>query len=137
MINNYEKILFKNVFPKIDNMSNVKCFFEEQLKVAGAPHKVISQVNIAVDEIFSNIVFHGNAGLVRVGCRIIGHKAIFYFKDDGIPYNPTKTPEPDISLPIEKRNIGGLGIYMVRKMMDGMEYFYSDGLNIFVLEKEW
>ena len=56
------------------------------------------------------------------------------FSDNGKPYNPLDAKEPDITAPAEERAIGGLGIFMVRNMMDGMDYMYKDNRNILTLE---
>lgn len=125
------------VLPELDRIAEVTAFFEEQLEAAEAPVRVMMQVDVAVDEIFSNIARYSGAKRASVGCRIEGKKAILRFEDDGIPYDPTKTPEPDISLSAEERGIGGLGIFMVKKTMDRVEYAYLDGCNVLTLEKEW
>lgn len=61
-------------------------------------------------------------------------QAVLTFRDDGVPYNPLNRDEPDITLDAEDREIGGLGIYMTRKMMDKTEYEYK-GENIFRMYK--
>ena len=57
--------------------------------------------------------------------------------DDGTPYDPTAQPEPDVTLSAEEREIGGLGIFMVKKSMDRVSYAYEDGKNVLTLEKRW
>ena len=99
--------------------------------------KVIAQVNIAADEIFSNIARYSGASSVRVDCEITDRRVMIRFTDDGIPYDPTAQPEPDITLPAEKRESGGLGILMVKKSMDLMSFEYTDGRNSLTLEKSW
>ncbi len=128
---------WKQVTPELDRMEEVTAFFEERLRAAGAPPAVIARVNVAVDEIFSNIARYSGAGMVRVGFLAEGHRALLLFEDDGLPYDPLAAPEPDISLPVGERVPGGLGIYMVKKMMDRGKYAYSGGLNQLMLEKEW
>ena len=61
-------------------------------------------------------------------CRIV-------FRDRGVPYNPLEKTDPDITLSAEEREIGGLGIYMVKQSMDKVEYRYEDGCNILTIEK--
>lgn len=127
----------KQVLPEIDRMEEVIAFFENELKKAGAPSAVIAQVNVAVDEIFSNIARYSGAKFARMGLQAEGNRAVIRFEDDGRPFDPVTAPEPDITLSAEKRKTGGLGIYMVKNMMDRMEYTYSGGFNHLVLEKEW
>ena len=57
------------------------------------------------------------------------------FKDHGIPYNPLEKADPDVTLPAHKRKIGGLGIFMVKKVMDELSYEYKDGQNIMTIRK--
>ena len=59
------------------------------------------------------------------------------FIDKGIPYNPLENKDPDVTLDIEKRKIGGLGIFLVKEMMDEVSYEYADGKNILKLKKEF
>ena len=64
-------------------------------------------------------------------------RIVLRFSDDGIPYDPTRTPDPDISLSAEERDFGGLGIYMVKKTMDSVDYVYRDGRNVLTVKKSW
>ena len=65
-----------------------------------------------------------------------GEDLVLTFTDSGIPYDPTKTREPDITLPAEERPIGGLGIFLVRKTMDDVAYRREDGKNILTVRKK-
>ena len=58
------------------------------------------------------------------------------FSDNGIPYNPIEANEPDITLPMQERPIGGLGLHMVRKMMDYIDYKHEDDRNVFTIGKK-
>lgn len=64
------------------------------------------------------------------------NELIITFEDNGIPYNPLKSEDPDISLPVEKRSVGGLGIFMVKHIADSMDYKYNDGKNILKIKKK-
>ena len=125
------------VEPKLESMETVCAFFEGILTEHQAPVKVISQVNIAADEIFSNIARYSGATTATVGCAVTGQRVSLRFVDNGRPYDPTEQDDPDTSLPAEARSIGGLGIYMVKKSMDTIAYEYADGFNILTLEKSW
>ena len=98
-------------------------------KLAVVP-KVANKVSIAVDEIYSNIVNYSGAELATISYEIKDGRLYITFTDDGIPYNPIKAEEPDITLSAEERKIGGLGIFMVKKMTESMEYTYEDEKNI-------
>lgn len=98
-------------------------------KLAVVP-KIANKVSIAVDEIYSNIVNYSGAEIATVSYSIKDGKLYMTFTDDGIPYNPLEAEEPDITLTAEERKIGGLGIFMVKKMTESMEYAYENEKNI-------
>ena len=112
-------------------------FLEETLEEYGVPLKVVTQVDIAADEIFSNIARYSGAARASVSCKVVENRVIIRFSDDGTPYDPTVLPEPDTTLSAEEREIGGLGIFMVKKSMDRVSYAYADGQNILTIEKGW
>lgn len=122
--------------PTLDAMDQVTAFVEQELEAKDIPMKVIAQINIAVDEIFSNIARYSGASDATVGVSVEAGSITLRFADNGRPYNPTEMPDPDITLPAEEREIGGLGIYMVKKSMNSVEYEYRDGLNILALTKQ-
>ena len=99
--------------------------------------KVVSQINIAVDEIFSNIARYSGATAVSVGCEAEKDRAVLRFADNGRPYDPTEQADPDVTLSAEERDIGGLGIFMVKKTMDEIQYEYENGFNILTIQKRW
>lgn len=132
-----EKMKKINVAPQPDSIDTVTAFFEECLAQQEAPMKVVSQINIAVDEIFSNIVRYSGATSVSVGCEAETGCAVLRFADNGRPYDPTEKSDPDITLSAEERDIGGLGIFMVKKTMDDIKYEYRDGFNILTIQKRW
>ncbi|MEG1780602.1 MAG: SpoIIE family protein phosphatase [Clostridium sp.] len=121
--------------PSLEAMTEVTAFVEQRMEDAGLPMKLIAQMNIAVDEIFSNIACYSGATDVTVGVKISNGCLTLRFADNGLSYDPTATAVPDTTLPAEEREIGGLGLLMVRKFMDTVEYDYHDGLNILTLEK--
>ena len=123
--------------PELESIPKVCQFLEQTLEEQGAPMKAIAQVNIAADEIFSNIARYSGAAAAQVDCEIMAGRAVIRFVDDGQPYDPTGQPEPDITLPVEEREIGGLGILMVRRTMDEVSYEYEAGRNILTIEKRW
>ena len=95
--------------------------------------KIANKVSIAVDEIYSNIVNYSGAEIATISYEIKDGRLYMTFTDDGIPYNPIKAEEPDVTLSAEERKIGGLGIFMVKKMTESMEYTYEDDKNILSL----
>ncbi len=122
--------------PSLESMEQVTAFVEEELETVGISMKVIAQINIAVDEIFSNIARYSGANDATVGVSVEDDRITLRFADNGRPYDPTGKPDPDTTLSVENRNIGGLGIFMVKKSMDNVVYEYHDGLNILTLTKK-
>lgn len=122
--------------PTLESMKQVAAFVEQELETAGVSMKVIAQMNIAVDEVFSNIIRYSCANDATVGVTVEDGDVTLRFADNGRPYDPTEKPDPDTTLSAEERDIGGLGIFMVKKSMDAVEYEYHDGLNILTLTKK-
>ncbi len=125
---------------KLDQLDNVLDFVNSHLEVVDCPMKVQMQIDVAVEEIFVNIASYAYAP--NIGSATILMKtesdpksATITFIDSGIPYNPLAKPDPDVTLSAEERQIGGLGIYMVKKSMDDMQYRYENGKNILTLQK--
>ena len=123
--------------PSTEALDEVTAFVEGLLTDKGAPMKVVMQVNVAIDEIFSNIVRYSGATKVTVSCCTESKRIVLCFADDGAPYDPTAQPEPDITLSAEEREIGGLGVHLVKKTMDSVRYEYRDGQNLLTIEKTW
>ncbi len=124
-----------SIAPTLDKLPEATSLFEDILSAADAPMKVIAQVNVAVDEIFSNIARYSGATAATLGCSLADGRITLRFSDNGRPYDPTGKPDPDTTLSAEERDIGGLGIFMVKKIMDEVTYEYVDGLNILTLVK--
>ncbi len=121
--------------PTLDNIEQVTAFVEETLSEMGVPMKSLMRINVAVDEIFSNIARYSGASECTVACGIQGSRAIVRFTDNGTPYDPTSRPEMDTTLSLEERGEGGMGIHMVRKIMDTVQYAYKEGCNVLTVEK--
>ena len=126
-----------HIAPTLENVGAVCDFLEQTLSAHDASMKVVTQVNIATDELFANIAQYSGATQASVSCVVEGNRATIRFVDDGTPYDPTQAKEPDISLSAEEREIGGLGILMVKKTMDAVRYEYADGKNVLTIEKSW
>ncbi len=136
-----------NIIPEIhfdeartDDIPAVTEFVEQELEKLECPMKTIVQMNIAVDEIYSNIAkfaYPDGKGPVTVQLKVANDSTIHLtFIDEGTPYNPVTKEDPDITLSAEERNIGGLGIYMVKQTMDDMRYRYENNKNILTLVKK-
>lgn len=126
---------------KIENVDKVTEFVNEVLEEKDCPLKVQMQLDAAIDEIFGNIAYYaygkgsGNA-TIQIKMEDNPPKITLIFIDQGTPYNPLENKDPDITLDIEDREIGGLGIFLVKKTMDELSYEYVDGQNILTMKKE-
>lgn len=123
-----------------ENLPQVLGFVDEQLEAAKCPVKIQMQIDIAVEEIFVNIAHYAyeqevGTAAVRVEVTNEPPAVQITFIDQGIPYDPLAKADPDVTLSIEERQIGGLGIFMVKKTMDDVEYKYLDGHNVLTLKK--
>ena len=97
-------------------------------------------LNLALEEAVTNVILYaypeGSDGLVDIEAVIREHTLEFIVTDNGKPFDPTAAPEADTSLGVEERPIGGLGIYLVRNIMDGVTYVRSEGKNILTMTKK-
>ena len=122
------------------NLEPVISFLEENLESLGCPFKEEQQMCIAVEELFINIVNYAypeSAGPADVKIRELPGRVIeVILRDGGVPFNPLELKDPDITLKAEDRQIGGLGIYMVKKSMDEGTYQYENGQNVLILRKK-
>ena len=124
----------------IQNVETVTEFVNTVLEENDCPMKVQMQLDVAIDEIFGNIAYYaygegsGNA-TIQVEIEKNPPGIVLTFIDQGTPYNPLENKDPDITLDIEDRQIGGLGIFLVKKTMDDFSYKYVDGQNILTLKK--
>lgn len=128
------------VAASIDNVSAVTEFVDVQLEALDCPMKAQMQIDIAIDEIFSNIAFYAygdgeGEATIRFEELDFPRAVRITFIDSGVPYNPLSAEEPDITLSAEERKIGGLGIFMVKKSMDAMHYEYKEGKNRLSIQK--
>jgi serine/threonine-protein kinase RsbW len=101
---------------------------------AGLSPDVTYRLTLSLDEIVSNVIRHGysDTGDHIVEVRVTERDGIVtaVVEDDGHPYDPRESPAPDLSLPVEQRGPGGLGIYLVKQMMDSIDYVRKDGKNV-------
>ena len=120
----------------LENMEAVQEFIGE--RVADCPMKVQNQIAIVVDEIFSNIAnyaYNPKVGGAKVRVAV-GEDITIEFEDTGTAYDPLTAKTPDITLSEEEREIGGLGLFMVKKMMDSVEYRRDGHRNILTIKKK-
>jgi anti-sigma regulatory factor (Ser/Thr protein kinase) len=123
-----------------DNLDTVMAFVDENLEAVGCSMKAQMQIDIAVEEIFINIckyAYQPDKGRAVVRVEVLDDpvQVKITFIDHGKPYDPLLKDDPDVTLSADERQIGGLGIFMVKQTMDAVEYQYKDGSNILTLVK--
>ena len=125
----------------IGNIETVTNWINEELEQMDCPMKVMLQMDVAIDEIFANIAEYAypeSTGHVTIQLEFDdqAQMIVLTFIDKGIPYNPLEKEDPDIKLSAEERAVGGLGIFLVKKTMDIMEYEYVNEQNVLRLKKK-
>ena len=125
---------------KTENLPVVTAWIEKALEEIDCPMKDQAQIDVAIDELLSNIAHYAYApgtgeATVRFAFDADTRTVSISFLDSGIPFDPLSQAAPDINAPAEERAVGGLGIYLVRKTMDRVDYRYSDGKNILTIQK--
>ena len=124
----------------IDCLQDVISFIEQELEVADCPMRTVMQISVAAEEIFANIASYAypeGGGNALIGISANEHEAVIQFTDTGIPFNPLAKADPDVTLPAEQREIGGLGIFMVKKTMDEILYQRDGQKNILTITKRY
>ena len=133
--------MIESIFPATeDQLEPVQSFIDGDLEQYDCPPKAQIQLAVAVEEIFINIVryaYHPEVGLATVRCSVGGDplQVTIQFLDNGKPFNPLAKEDTDITLSAEERGIGGLGILMVKKSMDAVDYAYENGSNVLTIKK--
>ena len=135
-----------------DELYNVLGFVEEEIgdKIG---MKQLMSINVVVEELFVNVASYAyqrgkneskgedtdSNGFVDIDIKNDedNQRIIITFEDSGIPFDPLEKSDPDITLNAEEREIGGLGIFIVKKMMDKVDYNYIDGRNTLIIEKKY
>jgi len=129
-----------DILAVLDNLDEVIAFVEGELETLNCPQEQIFQIDVCVEEIFSNIANYAynpetGPATIRVEVKDDPRSVVLAFLDHGIPYDPLAKDDPDVSLDAARREIGGLGVYIVKKSMDHIAYEYKDGQNILTIKK--
>ena len=123
-----------------ENIEVATDFINEILESVDCPIRTQMQLDIALDELMSNVARYAYApqtGDITVSVEIADEprRAVLTLTDNGVPYDPLQKEDPDITLSAEERQIGGLGIFIVKNAMDEMRYCYKDNQNIVTIIK--
>ena len=124
---------------QVEKLNNVIDFVNEVLEENNCSMKAQMQIEVALEELFVNIAHYaypeGN-GEAEVDVSVTDGYVEITLIDSGIPYNPLAKPDPDVTLSANERAIGGLGIFMSKKLMDYISYDYVDGKNKLTIKKK-
>ena len=125
----------------LDRLDDVIGFVDTELEAADCCAKKQMQIDLAVEEIFVNIVHYAYSpgtgpATIRFAVSPDGSAVSITFIDNGIPYNPLQKEDPDLTLSTEERAVGGLGIFLVKKNTDDLFYEYVNGQNVLTLTKK-
>ena len=123
----------------VESLTEVMAFLEQHLEEADCPLKAQMQIAVAAEEIYVNIAHYAYApgtGPLTIQAEAGADRELtITFIDQGVPYDPLAKPDPDITLSIEERPVGGLGIFMVKNTMDDMTYRREDDRNVLTIRK--
>lgn len=122
----------------LDALAAISDFIVEQARAVGLDEYAVWEVQLAVDEAATNVIQHSYArahGPITISTDLVNGAFQITICDQGRPFDPARVPEPDLVSPLEERKTGGLGLYLMRKLMDSVEFRFEDGENILVLTK--
>ncbi len=124
---------------RLEGMDVILSFVSLLLDAHGCTPKARTQMRMAIEELYVNVTLYAypeGDGWAEIQGSVENGVAEFRLIDGGKPFNPLAKDDPDTELPGEERNIGGLGIFMVKTMVDELKYEYSDGCNRLTLRKK-
>ena len=124
----------------IEEVPQLAAFVDEVCETAGLDMSTTTNMNIALEEAVVNVMSYaypsGSVGEVQIDALLGDKELCFVIRDKGKPFDPTAQDEADTTLSLEERPIGGLGIYLVRQLMDSINYERIDGQNVLKLRKK-
>ena len=126
---------------KTEALSDVLGFVDLMLEKYECPMKLQTAVCVAIEEVFVNVAryaYKNGEGevILEIGFNNESREITFVMRDKGVPFDPLKKPDPDITISADDREIGGLGIFITKKTMDSVEYAYENGENILTMIKK-
>lgn len=123
-----------------ENLDSILSFLRKNLNNYGADKEIIPDVVLAVEELVVNIVSYAfpdkENGNVEISCKLDKNKVLIVsIEDEGIPFDVLASEDPDTSTPINERGIGGMGIFLVKNVVDDIKYQRKNGKNILTIKK--
>ncbi|MDP2423291.1 MAG: ATP-binding protein [Bacteroidales bacterium] len=125
----------------VNELARLTTFIEKLRQEWNLSDKLAMTLNLILEELITNIIFYAYkpdaTQLIELSVKTDGNEIIITLKDEGKPFNPTKVPDPDyLHKDAEERQIGGMGIYLARKMVDDMQYKRIKNCNKLILKKK-
>ena len=124
----------------VQEVPQLSAFVDEVCEACGVEMMTTMQMNLAIEEAVVNVMSYaypeGTKGYVDISAHSDGSDLTFVISDSGKPFDPTTKGDVDTTLPAEERSIGGLGIHLVKQLMDNIQYEYKDGHNVLTLKKK-
>ncbi|MGD9556268.1 MAG: ATP-binding protein [Mangrovibacterium sp.] len=134
----YKNLVIRN---EIGELNRLVSFLEELEEEWNLPPALVPSLNLALEEALSNVIFYayekGTENQISLEFSLKGKDMTVVISDEGKPYDPTQKEDPDLNLPVEDRPIGGLGIFLIRQIMDEVKYSREDRKNKLTLVKRW
>ena len=119
---------------KLENLAVIADFIADSMREFGLADPKIFEIQMAVDEACTNIINYGyTVGMINISCWRRDEDVIVVIKDRGKPFDPTSVPPPDLDASLEKRKIGGLGVYFMKTLVDEVKYEFKDGKNVLTM----
>jgi len=130
----------KRVFPaQLENLHPMMAFIAESSRKKGFDDKTVEKILLAAEEALVNVISYAypdSPGDIEIICSVKDDDMIFVFKDNGVPFNPLEdVEEVDVTAPLEERSIGGLGVFMIKQVMDDVSYQRENDMNILSMTK--
>jgi len=113
---------------KLESLSIISDFITKVMERVGSEARSIFEVQMAVDEACTNIIQYAypeQKGVIALICELVDDEFVVTIRDKGEPFDPCSVPPPDLEADLDKRKVGGLGIYFIRKMMDEVSYDFD------------
>jgi serine/threonine-protein kinase RsbW len=135
----HDHIICLELTNRLSELANIQEALEANAERMGVSAAMLMSLNLVIEEAFTNIVNYAYADqeqhTIAICINRNDQELVITLTDDGQAYDPTQKADPDIELPAEKRQVGGLGIFLIRKIMDKVEYERKDNKNYLILTK--
>ena len=132
-----KKLVLKN---EISEISKLAVFIEELGEELNLTPDLVFNLNLVLEEAVSNVILYaypkGEQQEISLSANVSDNNLVFVLTDSGKEFDPTQAPDADITLSAEERQIGGLGIFLIRQIMNQIEYQRIDGKNVLTLGKQ-